>query len=293
MKSFEFTAKTVEKAIEDGLLELGKRQEEVDIKIISEGGFLKKAKVIINVEEEPTHHFVPTKKEEPKPEPKVEKKPEPKPEPVKEEKVEVIEEKPEPKIEEVKEEKPEEKVETKAEENLEPKAEKRPAKKELTPAEKEQAYLEKHTENNTTSVEFVDGLLKMLEIEANVTLEEAREESRILIETDQVGKIVGHRGECLSAIQYLANTIEAKDNPNAKRVVVDCGEYKKKHEDSLRALAIKVAGRVSETGRTYKLDPMPAYDRRIIHTELMNYPSVETHSEGIEPRRRIVVTKKK
>jgi len=280
MKSYEFSAKTVEKAIEEGLLQLGKKQEDVDIKIISEGGFLKKAKVVINVEEEPTHHFVPTpKKEEPEP------KPEPKPE---------VAEKPkaETRVEPKAEAKPELRAEERAEKAPEPKHEK-PAKKEITPAEKERAYLEKHIENNTTSAEFVDGLLKLLHVEATVSIEEAREESRVIVETEEVGKIVGHRGECLSAIQYLANTVEAKTNPNAKRVVVDCGEYKKKHEDSLRALAIKIAGRVSETGRTYKLDPMPAFDRRIVHTELLNYPSVETHSEGVEPHRRVVVTKKR
>ena len=291
MKSYEFTAKTVEKAIEMGLAELGKSQEDVDIKILNEGGFLKKAKVVINVEEAPTHHFVPTKKEEPKPEPKVEPKPEPQPAKEEPKKVEektqdadglVVKRHEEPK-EEVK---PEPKPEPK-------KSEKKPAKKELTPAEKEQQYLEKHTENNTTSAEFVEGLLKLLDVEATVSVEEVREESRVIVETEQVGKIVGHRGECLAAIQYLANTIETKTNPNAKRVVVDCGDYKKKHDESLRALAIKIAGRVSETGRAYKLDPMPAYDRRVIHTELMNYPSVETHSEGFEPHRRIVVTKKK
>ena len=293
MKSYEFSAKTVEKAIEMGLAELGKSQEDVDIKILSEGGFLKKAKVVINVEEAPTHHFVPTPKPEPKPEPQPEKVVEPKVEEKVEEPVVEKQEEPKPaqqeKAEVAKEEKPAEKIE----EKVEPKKHEKPAKKELTPAEKEQQFLEKHTENNTTSKDFVEGLLKLLEVEATVSVEEAREESRVVVETEQVGKIVGHRGECLSAIQYLANTVEAKVNPNAKRVVVDCGEYKKKHEESLRAMAIKIAGRVSETGRAYKLDPMPAYDRRIIHTELMNYPSVETHSEGVEPRRRIVVTKKK
>ena len=64
MKSYEFSAKTIEKAIEQGLAELGKNQEDVDIQIISEGGFLKKAKVVINVQEEHVHHFVKTKKEE-------------------------------------------------------------------------------------------------------------------------------------------------------------------------------------------------------------------------------------
>ena len=278
MKSYEFTGKNVEEATKKGLNELGKNLEDVDIQILSEGGFLRKAKIVINVEEEPTHHFVPTPKPETK---KEEPKPEVKEEPqvleeVIEEVVEIVEVK--PNVEE---------------EKLEAKEEKRPSKKELTPAEKEQAYLEKHTENNTTSAEFIDGLLKLIGVEASVSVEEKREESRIVIETEEVGKVVGHRGELLSAIQYLATTIEAKTNPNAKRVVVDCANYKQKHEESLRALAIKIAGRVSETGKTYKMRPMPASDRRIVHTELLNYPSVETHSEGYEPNRFIVVTKKR
>ena len=78
-----------------------------------------------------------------------------------------------------------------------------------------------------------------------------------------------------------------------QNVVVDAGDYKQRREESLRALAIKVAGKVETTGRPYKLDPMNAFERRIVHTELHNYASVETHSEGVEPFRRIIVTKKK
>ena len=163
----------------------------------------------------------------------------------------------------------------------------------LLPEEREEKYLKKHFSNNQTSVEFVQGLLKLMGQDAVVTLEETREESKIEIESESVGKIVGHRGECLNAIQYLANTVEEKTNPTAKRVVVDCGKYKVRHEEDLRALAIKIAGKVSETGKPYRLDPMTAYDRRIVHTELVNYPTVETHSEGVEPHRYIVVTRKK
>ena len=125
-----------------------------------------------------------------------------------------------------------------------------------------------------------------------VSLEEKRDASEVMIETEDAGKVIGHRGEGLSAIQYLANIIETANNKNAKRVVVDAGDYKQRREESLRALAIKVAGKVEATGRPYKLDPMNAFERRIVHTELHNYASVETHSEGVEPFRRIIVTKK-
>ena len=279
MKSYEFSAKTVEKAIAEGLKQLGKNQEDVDIKILSEGGFFKKAKVVINVEEEPVAHFVPFKKTEEET-PKIETLPKKQEEP-KQETGEAVE--PIQKQQPAKQDKPQKKV---GQQNNQQSAQ-------LLPEEREEKYLKKHFSNNQTSVEFVQGLLKLMGQDAVVTLEETREESKIEIESESVGKIVGHRGECLNAIQYLANTVEEKTNPTAKRVVVDCGKYKVRHEEDLRALAIKIAGKVSETGKPYRLDPMTAYDRRIVHTELVNYPTVETHSEGVEPHRYIVVTRKK
>ena len=311
MKSYEFIAKTVDKAIKLGLETLGKNQEDVDIQIVNEGGFLKKAKVIIKVEEETIKTFV-QKKEETKPEPKVEPKPEPKKEepkvPTKEEKN--IEEKVEKQqvVSEANDIKPEvEMKEILADEKVEePKKEKKVEQKEkskkqfdyVVPTqeeleEKRRVFAETHFENNQTSVEFVKGLLEVLKIDGQVTLEEKKDNSYIVIETENAGRIIGYKGDSIAGIQYLANIIESNNNPNAKRVVIDSGNYKQKREDSLRALAIKVAGRVSETGRTQKLEPMDAYERRIVHTELQNYPSVETHSEGVEPFRHIVVTKKR
>lgn len=297
MKSFEFIAKTAEKAIKEGLEQLGKKQEDVDIVILSEGGLFKKAKVLIKFDEEPVKtNFA--KQEEPKPEPaEQEKMPEPKVEEPKEEKPAQKEQVVEPEakreeVEEVKEEKMAEqpKVEEKREEKRksynEPK----------TPEEIEEQHRlfnEKHFQDNSTSLEFVKGLVEAMKLDANVVLEEKRDASEVVIEVEDAGKVIGHRGECLSAIQYLANIIENAHNPNAKRVVVDAGDYKQRREETLRALAIRVAGKVEATGRPYKMEPMSAFERRIVHTELHNLSSVETHSEGVEPFRRIIVTKKR
>ena len=296
MKSFEFTAKTAEKAIKEGLEQLGKKQEDVDIVILSEGGLFKKAKVIIKFDEEPVKtNFA--KKEEKKEEPKQEVKPQ--------------EEKMEPKFEEPKEEEPAK--EEKQEEVVEPKVEKEEVKEEQPKEEKKEErkkshnepktpeeieeqhrlFNERHFQDNSTSLEFVKGLVEAMKMEANVSLEEKRDASEVIIEVEDAGRVIGHRGECLSAIQYLANIIENAHNPNAKRVVVDAGDYKQRREETLRALAIRVAGKVEATGRPYKMEPMSAFERRIVHTELHNLSSVETHSEGVEPFRRIVVTKKK
>ena len=146
--------------------------------------------------------------------------------------------------------------------------------------------------NNETSRDFIAGLMSAMNLTANVELKETKDNSQITIEIEDAGAVIGYRGECLSSIQYLANVIEQKHNRNAKRVVVDAGDYKKRREQQLRDLAIKVAGKVEATGRPHKFEPMNAYERRIIHTELQNYSAVDTHSEGVEPHRRLVVTKK-
>ena len=290
MRSYEFTAKSVDKAIKEGLETLGKKQEEVDIKIISEGGLFKKAKVVINIEDESDFKTSFKNKEEAKKEqelkveePKQEEKEEteqaeePAERPAERnnliEEVEVVEAN-EPVVQEAP-------VQEEPEDNLQEELE-----------DKRIKYEEKHFENNQTSVEFIQGLMDTMKIESKVNLEERRDSSNILIETEDAGKVIGYRGDCLTAIQYLANIIESNKNPNAKRVVVDSGDYKQKREETLRNLAIRVASKVESTGRVYKLEPMNAFERRIIHTELQNYPSVETHSEGVEPHRRIVVTRK-
>ena len=304
MKSYEFTAKTAEKAIKEGLEQLGKKQEDVDIVILSEGGLFKKAKVLIKVEEEPVKtnfakieepKLEPVKAEEPKEDPKIEEKKKEVEPIVYEEKQEVEEVVCEPVAEEVKEEVVQE-VEPQHKEAQKKEEKRKDRNAPKTPEEIEEAHRlfnERHFEDNSTSLEFVKGLVEAMKLEANVTLEEKRDASHVTIEIEDAGKVIGHRGECLSAIQYLANIIENAHNSSAKRVVVDAGDYKQRREEALRALAIRVAGKVDATGRPYKMDPMNAFERRIVHTELHNLSSVETHSEGVEPFRRIIVTKKK
>lgn len=305
MKSFEFTGKTIEKAIKLGLETLNKTQDEVDIQILSEGGLFKKAKVVIKFEDQEVKSFK-ENVEEAKTEEKQEQ-----PKPAKEEKAEVERVVEEPKKEEVVENKTEKVEEENKFAEIKSVSDKDhikqdkkavfnkkknddyviPTQEELE--EKRRKFAETHFENNQTSVEFVEGLLSLLKIDGKVMLEEKKDNSYILIETEDAGRVIGYKGDSLAGIQYLANIIESNKNPNAKRVVIDSGNYKQKREESLRNLAIRIAGKVSETGRAQRLEPMDAFERRIVHTELQNYPSVETHSEGVEPFRRIVITKKK
>ena len=275
MRSYEFTAKSVEKAIKLGLETLNKKQEDVDIKILSEGGLFKKAKIVINIEDEPVKTSF--SKQHTESENKVVKEEEPK-----EVKVEILEgQQTSTQIENL-----ENNTETVNEFAEESKIEK--AVETQTPP----PVLEKIKTNNQTSKEFVNQLLEKMNVSADVELKETKDSSQITVSLEDAGNVIGYRGECLSAIQYLANIVEQKHNKDAKRVVIDAGDYKKKREQHLRDLAIKVAGKVEATGIAYKFKPMNAYERRIIHTELQNYGSVETHSEGVEPNRKLIVTKK-
>lgn len=291
MRSYEFSAKSVEKAIKLGLQTLNKKQEDVDIKIISEGGLFKKAKIVINIEDEPKRtNFAPKAeqlKEQPKEkvaETKQPAKPEKKPEPKVEQKLDkkqdsTVQAKPQ----KVQEQKVANDAQTQgelAEQKAEPAQEPAPEKPQIVRT------------NNQTSVEFVKGLVNAMNLNAGVELKETKDNSQITISLEDVGAVIGYRGECLSAIQYLANVVEQKQNRTAKRVVIDAGDYKVRREQKLRDMAIKIAGKVEATGRAHKFEPMNAYERRIIHTELQNYSGVETHSEGVEPRRRLVVTKR-
>ena len=306
MRSYEFSAKSVDKAIKLGLETLNKKQEEVDIKIISEGGFFKKAKIVINIEDKP--EITNFRKEQPKTDvQKAEAKSEQKE--IKTQKTfektneSTVSKQDMPKESVSKAEQTENKQQTETKDDCD--------NKKQAKAEQENASMQDKTEvqntanmqhaeqpakvlkNNETSVEFVKGLLSAMNLVADVNLKETKDNSQVTIETEDAGSVIGYRGECLSAIQYLANIVEQKRNKNAKRVVVDAGDYKKKREQQLRDLAIKVAGKVEATGRAHKFEPMNAYERRIIHTELQNYSSVETHSEGEEPFRHVVVTLKR
>ncbi|MGN1212546.1 MAG: RNA-binding cell elongation regulator Jag/EloR [Christensenellales bacterium] len=294
MRSYEFSAKSVDKAIKLGLETLNKKQEDVDIKIISEGGLFKKAKIVINIEDKP--EITNFRKEQPKTDVK---------------KVETKSEQKDIKTQTTfgktnesavaKQDMTKESVskteQSKVDNNnsKQAKAEQQEVANEQNKTEVQNATNEqpaKVLKNNETSVEFVKGLLSAMNLVADVKLKETKDNSQVTIETEDAGSVIGYRGECLSAIQYLANIVEQKRNKNAKRVVVDAGDYKKKREQQLRDLAIKIAGKVEATGRAHKFEPMNAYERRIIHTELQNYSSVETHSEGEEPHRRLIVTKK-
>ena len=106
---------------------------------------------------------------------------------------------------------------------------------------------------------------------------------------DNLGILIGRRGETLDAIQHLTNYTVNRGNSKRMRISVDAENYRLKREESLQRLAVKVAGKVSKYRRNIMLEPMNAYERHVIHAALQDYPDITTFSTGTEPNRRIVV----
>ena len=107
---------------------------------------------------------------------------------------------------------------------------------------------------------------------------------------ENLGMLIGRRGETLDAIQHLTNYTINRDSNKRSRINVDAENYRLKREDSLRRLAMKVASKVVKYRRNITLEPMNAYERHVIHATLQDVPDVTTYSTGTEPNRRVVVS---
>ena len=111
----------------------------------------------------------------------------------------------------------------------------------------------------------------------------------VVLQGQELGAIIGRRGETLDAIQQLTSYTVNRGLSKRVRIHVDAEGYRAKREESLQRLAIKVAGKVMKYRKNMTLEPMNAYERHVIHTALQDYKGVTTYSTGVEPNRRTVV----
>lgn len=125
------------------------------------------------------------------------------------------------------------------------------------------------------------------------TISEENNSIKIDITGEDTGYLIGYRGEVLNSIQTVVCNIASKSSKEKIRVLLNIGGYREKREKDLEILATKIAGTVIRTKKEITLEPMPAYERKIIHTKLQENDKVITHSVGEEPYRKIVVSLKK
>lgn len=143
--------------------------------------------------------------------------------------------------------------------------------------------------------EFLDSVFEAmgLVVTINLKYDEIDNYMDIELSGDEMGVLIGKRGQTLDSLQYLVSLVINKESENYVRVKVDTENYRQRRKETLENLAKNIAYKVKRTKRSVSLEPMNPYERRIIHSALQNDKYVATHSEGEEPFRRVVVNLKK
>ena len=144
----------------------------------------------------------------------------------------------------------------------------------------------------TAAIDYLREILDNMELqEFTIDVEEQEESATLTIQGDKkkLGILIGRHGETLDALQYLVFLACTRVEGSYYRITLDCGNYRETREESLKELAARTAAKVKKNGRSQMLEPMNAYERRIIHAELSNVEGVISKSKGDEPNRRVVV----
>ena len=132
-----------------------------------------------------------------------------------------------------------------------------------------------------------------MEVAIDIKYNEEEKSMDIELSGNEMGVLIGKRGQTLDSLQYLVSLVVNKESEEYIHVKVDTENYRQRRKETLENLAKNIAYKVKRTKRSVSLEPMNPYERRIIHSALQNDKYVTTHSEGEEPFRRVVVTLKK
>ena len=295
MEFREFSAKTVDEAITKASIEYETSSENLEIQVISQGkaGFLGfgAKPAIIRAAKKEIEEVLPKETAESarKPAPaKKEEKKSVKPQAVKEEKKEQKRENKKDNRKEIKKENPvktqEKPKETPAPEKL---AEEKPREERKVTLRTE----EEIAEIKEDAQKFLTGVFKAMELQVEIKMEYKNEEGNLNIgfEGDDMGILIGKRGQTLDSLQYLTSLVVNKGRQGYIRVKLDTEDYRNRRKETLENLARSIAYKVRKTRRPVSLEPMNPYERRIIHSALQGNRFVETYSEGNEPYRHVVV----
>ena len=267
MKPIEIKAKTVEDAITEASLKLGVTSDKMEYEVLEEGsagffGIGKRDAVIL------AH-----KKEEK----------------IKEKKEEVKEKAKKP-VKSAKKEVKNKKKDFKKDTKKEAKKEEEPVQQAVPKKQKEITPMNEATIK--VSEEYL--ILKEMGLDAKVTSREEEDHSLYMdVSGEDMGLIIGKRGQTLDALQYLLNRVAGSHQDNNVRIKLDTEDYRERRKKTLENLARNIASKAKKTNRNVVLEPMNPYERMIIHSTLQQDPAVTTYSKGKEPYRTVVVALKK
>ena len=263
----EISAKTVDDAINEGLVRLGTTSDKMDVEVLEKesSGFLgfigrHDAKIRVRLKEVKSAS-VPEKKT------------------VKAEKyTSVISNN----------------VETKTEEKPVTDIQRKPKKKIDEIEKNEPVSADRQEKAKADAVKFLTDVFKAMKLEAsiNVEFDAAENELSIDAKAEDMGVLIGKRGQTLDSLQYIVSLAINKDSNEYVKVKLDSENYRIRRKETLENLARNIASKVKRTGRQVSLEPMNSFERRIIHSALQGDPDCETFSEGNDPYRKVVVKPK-
>jgi spoIIIJ-associated protein len=136
---------------------------------------------------------------------------------------------------------------------------------------------------------ILEELLRLMELQGSVEVTMGTEAAKLNVVGDDLGVLIGRRGEKLASLQHIVNLIVARREGQLNRIMIDVENYRGRREDQLRDVADRAAQRVAQSGKIIQLEAMPAMERRIVHLALAEHDSVRTQSVGVEPNRRVVI----
>ncbi len=140
------------------------------------------------------------------------------------------------------------------------------------------------------ATQFLQEIFKSMNLDIIMQVEQQDNELNINLQGEQLGILIGKRGQTLDAIQYLVSLVVNKVEEDYIRVKLDAENYRERRKETLENLANNLAKKVRSTRKRVVLEPMNPYERRIIHSTLQGNPNVRTHSEGEEPYRKVIIT---
>ncbi len=147
----------------------------------------------------------------------------------------------------------------------------------------------KEIDDKVVISDFLKGLFEFLNVTADINVEESENSFVVTLNSEDNASLIGYRGEVLDSLQTLVGAVANKNKEVYKRVSINCEGYREKREETLKALAVKLADKAVAKGRKIKLEPMNPFERRIIHSAISDRTDVKTESEGKDPARYVVI----
>jgi spoIIIJ-associated protein len=165
----------------------------------------------------------------------------------------------------------------------------RPEPRPFVPAKPMEELSEGERATLEESKAVLEELLRLMEVPGTVEVAMGTEAAKLNVVGEDLGVLIGRRGEKLASLQHIVNLIVARREGQLNRIMVDVENYRGRREDQLRDVADRAAQRVAQSGKIIQLEAMPAMERRIVHLALAEHDSVRTQSVGVEPNRRVVI----